>query len=168
MSQGRIGLEKIYLKDLSFESPKSPDVFRNNWKPSIEMDINTRSRSLFGQGAREEARQEEEPLFEVVLTVTLKANNDEGEVVLLVEVQQGGIFRIEDFPPEVIQKVTATVCPNILFPYVRELIDSVAIRGGFPALHIAPVNFDGIYMEAMRKAKESAEQNAATDQDPPH
>ena len=142
-------LERIYVKDLSFESPRSPDVFRGPWQPQIHLDINTRTAGLGDER------------YEVVLTVTAHAKSAEGQSLMIVEVQQGGVFRIRGLDDERMRRVLATHCPGILFPYIRESIDALVVKGGFPALMLAPVNFDAMYEEALKQ------QRAATTGVPP-
>ena len=136
---GQVALERMYLKDGSWESPKSPAVFSENWKPEIQVDINTRSNI------------QPENRYEVLLTLTLRAKLAGGKTAFIVEIQQAGIFLVEGVEPEVLQRVLGTICPNTIFPYIRENVDSLVVKGGFPALHLAPVNFDGLYAEALRK-----------------
>jgi preprotein translocase subunit SecB len=144
MSSGQVRLERLYLKDASFESPRSPGVFTEAWKPEMQLDINSRANGIA------------EELFEVVLTVTLRAKLESGKTAFIIEIQQAGLFRIEGVEPEVRQRVLGTVCPNTLFPYVRETVDSMAVRGGFPAIQLAPVNFDALFADAL--SKQQAEQ----------
>jgi preprotein translocase subunit SecB len=132
-------LERIYIRDLSFESPRAPDVFREGWQPKIQLDINTRANNLG------------EERFEVVLMVTVHAKNAAGQTLMIVEVQQAGIFRIRGLQDDQLRRLLATQCPNILFPYIRESVDSLVVRGGFPALQLAPVNFDAMLEEALRQ-----------------
>ncbi len=135
----QVRLERIYLKDASWESPRSPQVFSENFQPEVQVDINTRSTRL------------DDTHFEVVLTVTLRAKQDGGKTAFIVEVQQAGLFAVEEFEGETLQRMLATLGPTTLFPYAREAIDNLALKGGFPALHIAQVNFDALYAEALRK-----------------
>ena len=128
-------LQRIYLKDCSFESPKSPDVFRGQWAPKISFNLNTSNQKLA------------EGVFEVVLRMTIEAKQEE-TVAFLVEVQQAGIFTCDGFNEADLERVLATVCPNILFPYARETIDSVVVRGSVPAVMLAPVNFDAVYAQS--------------------
>lgn len=137
-------LERIYVKDLSFESPRSPDVFRGPWQPQIHLDINTRTAGLGDER------------YEVVLTVTAHAKSAEGQSLMIVEVQQGGVFRIRGLDEERMRRVLATHCPGILFPYIRESIDALVVKGGFPALMLAPVNFDAMYDEALKQQRAAA------------
>jgi preprotein translocase subunit SecB len=132
-------LERIYVKDLSFESPRAPEVFREPWQPQIQLDINTRTSGLGDER------------FEVVLTVTANAKSPAGQTQMIVEVQQAGVFRIRGLTEDRLRRVLATHCPGILFPYVRESIDGLVVKGGFPPLMLAPVNFDAMFEEAVKR-----------------
>jgi preprotein translocase subunit SecB len=151
------GLERFYLKDASFESPRSPEVFTEQWKPDLQLDINSSARSL------------SDDRYEVVVTVTVHARDSEGNTSLIIEVQQAGIFKVSGLPPDKLKRVTATMCPNILFPYIRETIDSMAVRGGFPALMLAPVNFELLFDEALKQQanKDAAAPQVAPAEEPP-
>ncbi len=142
--QGQVLLERLYLKDASFESPRSPAVFSEPWQPEFQLDINTRTDHLA------------EERFEVVLSATLRAKADGGRVAYIVEVQQAGVFQVSGLEPESRQRVLGTLCPGTLFPYVRETVDSLVVKGGFPAVHLAPVNFEALYAEALRKQSAEA------------
>ena len=134
-----LSLERFYLKDLSFESPLAPEVFGERWQPNMQVDINTRTQNLG------------DDRFEVVLTVTAQAKNPQGKTALIVEIQQAGVFRVKGLDGPRLQRVLATFCPNLLFPYVRETLDSLVVKGSFPALMLAPVNFDVLYEQALRR-----------------
>jgi len=138
----QVRLERIYLKDASWESPRSPQVFAENFQPEVQADINTRS------------SQVEDGRYEVVLTVTLRAKQQGGKTAFIVEIQQAGLFAVEDLEGEMLQRMLATLGPTTLFPYAREAIDNLSLKGGFPALHIAQVNFEALYLEALRKQQE--------------
>jgi preprotein translocase subunit SecB len=137
-------LERMYIRDISFESPRAPDVFREAWKPNIQLDINTRANNLG------------EERFEVVLMVTVNAKNAAGQTVMIVEVQQAGIFKIKGLNDDQLRRLLATQCPTILFPYIRESVDSLVVKGGFPALQLAPVNFELMLEEALRQRNSNA------------
>jgi preprotein translocase subunit SecB len=141
------GLERLYIRDVSFESPRAPDVFRDVWQPKIQLDINTRANNLG------------EERYEVVLMVTAHARTAAGQTLMIAEVQQAGIFKIKGLPEDGLRRVLATHCPGILFPYVRESIDSLVVKGGFPALQLAPVNFDAMFEEALRQRNSAAVQH---------
>ncbi len=142
----QVRLERIYLKDASWESPRSPQVFAENFQPEVQADINTRSNRL------------DDDRFEVVLTVTLRAKQEGGKTAFIVEIQQAGVFAVEELEGEPLQRMLATLGPTTLFPYAREAIDNLTLKGGFPALHMAQVNFDALYLEALRKQQEQGQE----------
>ena len=139
-AQQQFAMQRIYNKDLSFESPSTPDVFKKQWQPKINVDLNTKSEKIDDAGN-----------FEVVLTITITAKVEE-ETAFLVEVQQAGIFFIAGIEGEDLRRILGTAAPNILFPYARETIDSVCVKGGFPPVMLAPVNFDVLYQQALAQA----------------
>ena len=139
--QQQFAMQRIYTKDLSFESPSTPDVFKKQWQPKVNVDLNTKSDKLDEQGN-----------FEVVLSVTITAKVDE-DTAFLVEVQQAGIFLVTGFDGEDLRRILGTAAPNILFPYARETIDSLCVKGGFPPVMLAPVNFDALYQQALAQAQ---------------
>lgn len=136
---GQVRIERLYLKDSSFESPHAPEIFGNRSAPEFQLEINTKSTGLA------------QDRVEVVLAVTLRARVDQGKTAYIVEVQQAGLFQIAGFDTPMMQRILGTFCPTTLFPYVRETIDSLVTRGGFPPVHLAPVNFDALFAEALRK-----------------
>lgn len=129
----QFGVQRLYLKDSSFESPRSPSVFQSQWSPKINFDLKTRSNKI------------QDGVYEVVLVVTAEALTDDSEAAFLIEVHQAGIFTVKDFDDAETERILATVCPNILFPYARETIDSLVVKGSFPALMLSPLNFDALY-----------------------
>lgn len=141
--QGQVRIEKLYLKDASFESPNTPSVFQQEWKPEIELSINTRSEQVIPN------------YFDVVVTVTVTAKLGE-KTAFIAEVQQAGLFQMEGLPDDVIRRTVGIFCPTTLFPYVRETVDSLAVRGGFPPLNLVPINFEAAYEEALRHAEAQA------------
>ena len=145
--QQQFALQRIYVKDLSFETPQGADVFRHQWKPKVNLELNTRNSKL------------EENAYEVVLTVGLTAKQDDA-TAFLVEVQQAGIFHIDGFEGPQLTQILGTTCPTVLFPYARETVDSLIVKGSFPPVMLAPVNFEALFQEAMRQAaeKQGAEQ----------
>lgn len=136
-------LQRVFLKDLSFESPSAPGIFRKEYQPQVNVDLRTRSAVV------------ETDNYEVNLTITVTARMGE-ETAFLVEVQQAGIFLIRGLEGEDLRRVLAIFCPNMLFPYAREIIDSTVVKGTFPALMLAQVNFEGLYLQAIQKAQEQA------------
>lgn len=118
----------------------------------MNVDLNTRSGKV------------DEDNYEVVLTLTITAKLNE-ETAFLIELQQAGIFLVHGVEGEELRRVLATLCPNMLFPYAREAIDGVITKGTFPALMLAPVNFDALYLQAMQKAQEQAQAQAQGESD---
>lgn len=147
--QGEFGIQKIYVKDISFETPHSPQIFQEQWQPSVNMDVSNSATALSNQ------------LFEVSLAVTITVSFEE-KTVYLAEVHQAGVFHIDGFSPELLNRMLATVCPNILFPFARELIADLATRGGFPQLLLAPMNFDALYEQHLEKARQEASSEETT------
>lgn len=149
--QQQFAMQRIYTKDISFESPATPDVFKKQWQPAVNVDLNTKSEKIDDNGN-----------FEVVLSITITAKVEE-ETAFLVEVQQAGIFMITGIEGEDLRRVLGTAAPNILFPYARESIDSLCVKRGFPPVMLAPVNFDALYQQALaQSAAQSEESEAAT------
>ncbi|MBM4203186.1 MAG: protein-export chaperone SecB [Gammaproteobacteria bacterium] len=146
--QPQVRLERIYLKDSSFESPGTPDVFGEEWKPEINVDIGTKANT--GPSSR----------FEVVLSGTIRAKRANGKTAFIVEVQQAGLFFIQGLSGDMLQMALGTVCPTTLFPYLRETVDNLVVKGGFPALHLAPVNFDALFRQAVaeRQAQQAGKE----------
>lgn len=142
---GAFTIQKVYVKDVSFETPHSPEVFRQDWKPAVNMEMSSDSTHI------------EETLYEVVLTITITVSMEE-KTVYLVEVNQAGIFNIGGFPDEAMERMLSTICPNILFPFAREFISDLVTRGGFPQLLLAPVNFDALYAQHKQKKQEQQDQ----------
>ena len=126
-------IEKLYLKDLSVEVPNAPEIFLEQDSPQVEIQLQTNGQNL-GSGA-----------YEVVLTVTVTARIGE-KTVFLVEVGQAGIFGIINVPDENLEPIVAVACPNILFPYAREVVSDAVTRAGFSPVVLQPVNFEGMYM----------------------
>ena len=144
-------VQRIYTKDVSFESPGTPAVFKQQWQPKVSVDLNTRSSAIDEQGN-----------FEVILSLTITAKLEE-QAAFLIEVQQAGIFFVSGIQGDNLRRILATAAPNILFPYARETIDSICVKGGFPALMIAPVNFDAVYQRAQAQAQAEAQSTANDD-----
>jgi len=152
--QQQFAMQRIYTKDVSFESPATPGVFKKQWQPAINVDLNTKSDKIDDSGN-----------FEVVLSVTITAKVDD-ETAFLVEVQQGGIFLISGIEGEDLRRVLGTAAPNILFPYARETIDNLCVKGGFPPIMLAPVNFDALYQQAL--AQSAAQQGGEAAEEATH
>ncbi len=127
-------IEKIYVKDLSVEVPNAPQIFLEREQPQIDMQINTQSGPV------------EQDIYQTELTLTITARLKE-KTAFLVEVRQAGIFRIQNLPKEALEAALAIGCPNILFPYAREVVSSAVLDAGFPPLLLQPVNFELLYMQ---------------------
>ena len=135
----QFALQRIYIKDSSFEAPLGAQVFTKQWRPQVNVELNTQSSTV------------SEDNFEVVLTITITAKIDD-EAAFLVELQQAGLFFIKGLDGENIHRVLGIMCPTILFPYARETIDSLVLKGSFPPLMLQPVNFEALYMQAAQQA----------------
>lgn len=146
-------IQRIYLKDISLESPLAPLIFRQEWKPEIDLQINVDSTKL------------EDDFYQIVLKITVTAKNSD-KVALLIEVQQAGIFLLRDFDAAQLTQMLGAFCPNIIFPYAREFISEAAIRAGFPPLYLAPINFDAIFAEQQRQKQTSSNTNATAANNP--
>lgn len=138
----QFGIQRVYLKDVSLESPNSPAVFTKQWQPDVNLDMNTQTKALG------------EDVYEVVLTLTVTGTND-GENAFLIEVQQAGIFVVGGMEEAETHHTLGAFCPNILFPYARETIDSLVTKASFPPLMLAPVNFDALYMQQLQQQQEA-------------
>lgn len=138
-------IQRIYTKDISFETPNSPAVFTVEWNPQYNLDFNTQATPLGNDH------------FEVVLTITVTAKNGE-EVGFLIEVQQAGIFLIQGFPEQEMGPMLGAFCPNTLFPYVREVVSDLVSKGSFPQLLLSPINFDMIYAQRQQQMAQEAQQ----------
>ncbi|WP_297324868.1 protein-export chaperone SecB [Nitrosomonas sp.] len=125
-------IEKIYVKDLSVEIPNAPNIFLERETPEINMQLGGKNQSI------------DDGLYEVLLTVTVTAKIKD-KIMFLVEVQQAGIFRIRNLSDEEIDPVLGIGCPNILFPYLREVVSDIVTRAGFPPVILSPVNFEAVY-----------------------
>jgi len=137
-TQPQFSMEKIYVKDLSLEIPHAPKIFLERANPQIDVQLHTHAGSV------------EEGVHEVVVMTTVTAKIGE-KVMFLIEAKQAGIFRMSNVPAEELEQVLAVMCPNILFPYLREVVSDVAIRGGFAPVLMNPINFDVIYQQQKRQ-----------------
>lgn len=142
--QVQFAMQRIYIKDLSFEAPMGAQAFRKQWQPSINQELNTKASKI------------EDNLYEVVLTLTITVKIEE-ETAFLVEVQQAGAFAITGLEGQQLAQALNTACPQILFPYAREAIDTAVVKGSFPALMLPPVNFDALFAQAVAQSKQKAE-----------
>lgn len=145
-NQPVFSLEKLYVKDLSLEVPNAPLIFLERENPSIDVQLHTQAASI------------EEGMFEVSVTSTVTAKVGE-KVMFLIEAKQGGIFQIRNVPAAEMEPILAVMCPNILFPYLREVVSDVSVRGGFAPVLLNPINFDLLYQQQ----KQQQAQPAATE-----
>jgi preprotein translocase subunit SecB len=135
-TQPIFNIEKLYVKDMSLEVPNAPAIFLERENPQIDLQLNTQAAPV------------EEGVFEVTVTVTVTAKLQEKDKVLfLIEAKQSGIFQIRNLPAEEMETVLAVVCPNILYPYLREVVSDMAVRAGFAPVLLNPINFEAIYLQ---------------------
>ncbi|MBE0440091.1 MAG: protein-export chaperone SecB [Gammaproteobacteria bacterium] len=139
----RFVIQKIYTKDISFETPSTPDIFREEWKPQLDLQLGN------------EYTRVDEDNHEITLTVTVTAKVGE-KIAFLAEVKQAGIFSLTGYSDQEMGPLVGSYCPNTLFPFAREVISDIVLKGGFPQLVLAPVNFDALYMNQIEQAKQQA------------
>lgn len=140
-SEKQFSIQKIYTKDLSFETPSSPKIFTEKWEPTIDLNLSSQILPL------------DQSLYEVTLTITITVKSIES-IAYLVEVSQAGIFTLSGFSEEEMGPMLGSFCPNILFPYAREAVSDLVAKGGFPQLLLAPVNFDALYAQQLQYAQQ--------------
>ncbi len=143
-----IQLRKVFMKDLSFETPNSPEIFTLDWKPKLAFELNRQANDLG------------DSLYEIVLilTVTVKI---EDQTAYLAEVHQAGIFLLQGLDPERLQRIQNVYCLNVLYPYACAALSDLVTKGGFPQLNLAPVNFRGLYEQNMQAAQQQADASDA-------
>ncbi|WP_182068663.1 protein-export chaperone SecB [Stenotrophomonas pavanii] len=146
-------VEKIYVKDVSFESPNAPTIFNDQVQPELQLNLNQQVQRL------------DENAFEVVLAVTLTCQAGE-RTAYVAEVKQAGVFGLVGLDPQSIDVLLGTQCPNILFPYVRQLISDLIQAGGFPPFFLQPINFEGLYAETLRQRQEQVDAPSLADSEP--
>lgn len=141
-------IQRIYVKDVSFEAPNLPNIFHQEWKPQLGFELDTETRELG------------EDLYEVVLHINVSTTlEDSGDTAFICEVKQAGVFTIKGLEGIQLAHMLAAQCPEILYPYARELIASLVNRGTFPALNLSPVNFNALFADYLaRQEAEQAEQ----------
>ena len=137
-------VEKIYVKDVSFEAPGAPAIFSEQGQPDLQLNLNQRVQRL------------NEALFEVVLTVTLTCKVGD-KTAYVAEVEQAGVFGLVGLQPQAIDVLLGTQCPNILFPYVRQIVGELIQAGGFPPFLLQPINFEALYAESLRQRQAQAQ-----------
>jgi preprotein translocase subunit SecB len=142
--QPQFAIQKIYVKDLSFEAPNSPQVFTQEWKPELNLQLSNESERLA------------ENLYGITLSLTVTAKLDD-QTAFLVEVHQAGIFTVRGYQDKDLGPLLGSYCPNVLFPFAREVVADLVTKGGFPPLLLAPVNFDALYSQRVQQQRRSAE-----------
>jgi len=139
-----ISINKVFLKDFSFESPQAPKIFAaTEWKPQTNLNLRSSHTPVT------------ESLHEVVLTITVDAKEDDA-TIFLVEIQQAGMFDIVGYAEEEFKAIVGSFCPNILFPYARESVAGIIQKGGFPEFVLQPINFDALYQQSMQQVAQNA------------
>jgi preprotein translocase subunit SecB len=147
-NEQQFAVQRLYVKDASFESPLGAEVFTKQWTPEIQVDLGSKNTKL------------SDDQYEVILSVTITGKLED-KVAFLIEVHQAGAFLIKGLEDEQLRRAISIMCPNLLFPYAREAVDALALKGGFPAIGLQPVNFEALYMQALQKA--AAEQGQAAE-----
>ena len=147
VKQPEFHIQRVYIKDVSFEAPNTPAIFQKEWQPEVKLDMDTKTVALA------------EGIYEVCLTLTVTCTLGE-EVAFLCEVKQAGIFTAANLDAPQLAHCLGSYCPNILFPYAREAVAGLVSKGSFPQLNLAPVNFDALFSAHM--AKLEAEQEAVS------
>jgi preprotein translocase subunit SecB len=147
----RISIAKIYVKDFSFESPQTPNIFKTaDWSPKTNLNLRSTHTAL------------DNDLHEVVLTITIDAKHDD-KTIFLVELQQAGLFEIAGYSQEELSPIVGSYCPNMLFPYAREAIAATIQKGGFPEFVLQPINFDALYLQAQQQRAAQADRQPAAE-----
>lgn len=137
-------IEKLYVKDLSLEIPHAPGVFLEREQPQISLQLNSQAAGI------------EEGVFEVTVTVTVTAKlMEKDKVMFLIEAKQAGIFQVRNLPQEERDTVLGVVCPNIIYPYLREVVSDVSVRAGFAPVLLNPVNFEALYLQQKQQAADA-------------
>ncbi len=137
-------LQRVYTKDVSFETPKTPGIFQQEWKPETKVNLNTEVQKLSDE------------VYEVCLTVTVTTQIGE-DTAYLAEAKQAGIFTITGFSEQERGPLLGAYCPSQLFPYVREVLSDLIMKGSFPQMVLQPVNFDALYAQHQQAVAEQAE-----------
>jgi preprotein translocase subunit SecB len=142
-------IQKIYTKDISFESPNAPEIFSTqNFNPEINVQINTANKALG------------EDNHEVVLTLTITAKQED-KTAYLVEVKQAGVFTISGFDEASMGGMLGAFCPETLFSFAREAISDLVLKGGYAQLLLQPINFNALYQQHMQQKAPVGDQEVA-------
>jgi preprotein translocase subunit SecB len=148
----RLSVVKIYVKDFSFESPQSPNIFNaKEWAPSTNLNLRSSHSPV------------DDTFHEVVLTITVEAREKEGDkAIFLVELQQAGVFDISGYEKEEMGVLIGSFCPGVLYPYAREAIAGIIQKGGFPEFVLQPINFEALYQQSLQQQQAEAASAAET------
>lgn len=146
----QILVQKLYVKDLSFEAPSTPAIYSKEWRPEVNLNLQTKNQAV-GENMRE-----------VVLSITAEAKL-EGEVAFIAEVHQAGVFQISGFSDEELGPLIGAYCPTQLFPFAREAITDLVGKGGFPGLLLQPVNFDALYLQQREEMARAASEGGGAE-----
>ncbi|WP_461482282.1 protein-export chaperone SecB [Porticoccus sp.] len=139
-NEPHFSMQKIYLKRNEYEAPNAATVFRDDWKPEITLDLDVKSNTI------------EDNRYEVLLLISITAHNTTSNMVAFkLVVEQAALFVVSGFTKDQLEEALGAACPAIMFPYLRETVDHMLIKGGFPPLMLAPVNFDALYQEKKNK-----------------
>ncbi|AFL74707.1 protein-export chaperone SecB [Thiocystis violascens] len=148
-TERQFSVQRVYAKDVSFEAPNAPEIFRGEWKPKHDLNLTTKINHL------------DEHLYEVVLSVTVSAMVGE-KTAFIVEVQQAGIFSLNGFSEAELGPMLGAYCPTLLFPYAREVVSDLVVKGSFPQLVLQHVNFDALFAQHQQQALEQSQAGGVT------
>jgi preprotein translocase subunit SecB len=144
-NQPEFSIQRIYIKDSSLEVPAAPEIFKEEWKPEVHLDLNISNKKI------------DDEIYEAAIKLSVTAKLGE-RIAFLAEITQAGIFAIKNFKPEQMNEVLNILCPEVLFPYAREAISDLTVRGSFPPLHLSPINFALLYQK-QNKAKQQKKES---------
>ncbi len=147
--QAQLNLQKVYIKDASFEVPNAPQVFQEQGQPQVQLNLGQKHAKLA------------EGVHEVVLTLTITCTMNDS-TAYLAEVHQAGIFGVNGFDESGLDAVLGSYCPNVLFPYARQILSDLVQNGGFPPFLLQPINFDALYAEQQRRQAEAGSDGEET------
>ncbi len=134
--QPTFNIQKLYVKDLSLEIPHAPGIFLERETPQIDLQLHSQATPI------------EDGVFDVTVTVTVTATlAEKDKVMFLIEVKQAGIFQVRNLSQEEMEPILAMACPNILYPYARELVSDMSVRAGFAPVHLNPIDFEALYQQ---------------------
>jgi len=144
-AQPTFSIEKLYVKDLSLEVPHAPSIYLERENPQIDLQLHTEHSAI------------DEGIYEVTITITLTAKlAEKDKIMFLIEAQQAGIFHVSNIPPSELDSVLGVVCPNILYPYIREVVTDASVRGGFAPVLLNPINFEALFQQQKAQAATAA------------